>query len=155
MLKTDEGGGLIVRGSSIPTPYAFPTWPISRARENSRNEFSSRRPSFRSGSPIQLSDGQTWIIPSPPTELERSSTPFKTAYVDIIKAIMEAEDSSEQRLGELAFAIFLLDQNYHLSPADYQRLLAPGTGDWQFAFHQIAQNHLYEFMDLYRGQLQN
>ena len=66
MLETDEGGGVIAGGKSISAPYSFSITPILRDRENLRDEFSSRRSSFREGSPIQLADGQTWILPSPP-----------------------------------------------------------------------------------------
>ena len=136
-------------------PYAYSTRRILLARESLRDEFSSRRSSFRSGSPIQLSDGQTWIVPSPPEESERNAAPFKTDYTDLIQAIIEAEGGSEQCLAELAFAIFLLDHNYSLSPADYQRLLDPGTSDWQFAFHEIAQEHMHVFLDRFRGRFEN
>jgi hypothetical protein len=132
---------------------AVSTRPILQACKHLRDEFSSRRSSFRSGSPIQLSDGQTWIVPLPPQESERKAEAFGSAYTDIIQAILEAEDSSEQCVGELAFAIFLLEYNYYLSPADYQRLLASGTNapstiNWQSAFHRIAQEHFHVFREL-------
>ena len=145
MLETDEGGGVFAGGRSMSAPYSFSITPILRDREYLRDEFSSRRSSFRSGSPIQLADGQTWILPSPPKKTGRNESPFSTSYAAIIQAIIEAEDSSEQCLGEMALAILLLDHNYYLSPADYQRLLDRGSSDWQFAFHEIAQKHIYVF----------
>jgi hypothetical protein len=129
--------------------YAVSTRPILRSRENLRDEVLSRRSSFRSGTQVQLSDGQTWVLPAPPKKSEPKTTSFGIAYTDIIHAILEAEDRPEQCLGELSFAIFLLEQNYHLSPADYQRLLASSTSssDLQTAFHQIAQEHVHAFLD--------
>jgi hypothetical protein len=135
--------------------YASSTRRMLRARERLLDEFSSRRSSFRSGSPIELSDGQTWILPAPPKKSTRKAASFGTAYTDIIQAILEAEDSSEKCVGELAFAIFLLEHNYYLSPPDYQRLLAPGANDWQCAFHQIAQEHMHVFLDISSGHFEN
>jgi hypothetical protein len=155
MLKTDECGGVFAGGRSTHAPYEFSTRPILRDREKLRDEFSSRRSSFREGSPIQLSDGQTWILASPPKKSERNKSPFKSGYTDIIQALIEAEDCCEQCLGELALAILLLEHNYYLSPADYQRLLAPGTSDWQWAFHEIVQNHIRVFVDTFSRQFEN
>ena len=117
------------------------------------DEFSSRQSSFRQGRQIQLGDGQTWILPAPPKGSEWKAPPFGAQYTDLIQAILEAEDSSEQRLAELAFAILLLGHNYRLSPADYERLLGstpecPDSRDWQRAFHHIAQDHLHSFLDI-------
>ena len=122
--------------------YAVSTKPVLRTRENLQDEFSRRRSSFCSGNEIELSDGQTWILPRPPRKSNRDAVAFGPAYTDLIQAILEAEDISEQCVGELSLAIFLLDQNYCLSAPDYQRLLAPGTSDWQAAFHRIAQEHM-------------
>ena len=97
--------------------------PNLRARENFQGEHSRRRPSFRSGCEIQLSDGQIWNLPAPPTNSERNGVASDAAYIDIIRAIMESEDVSERCVAELAFAILLLQSNYHLGAADYQRLL--------------------------------
>jgi len=110
------------------------------------------RSSFRQGRQIQLADGQSWIFPAPPKGPEWTAVPFGTEYKGIIQAILEAEDDSEQRRAELAFAIFLLGHNYRLSPADYERLLgstpeSPDSRDWQLAFHRIAQDHLDAFLD--------
>jgi hypothetical protein len=78
--------------------------------------------------------------------------PFTAEYSDLIRGILEAEDRSEERLAELAFAIFLLGHNYRLSPADYERLLGSAptsldSRDWQLAFHRIAQEHVYSFLE--------
>jgi hypothetical protein len=78
--------------------------------------------------------------------------PFGAEYIGLIRAILEAEDASEQGLAELAFAILLLGHNYSLSPADYERLLAcpsesSASTDWRHAFHQFAQDHVKSFLD--------
>jgi hypothetical protein len=78
--------------------------------------------------------------------------PFGAEYIGLIRAILEAEDASEQGLAELAFAILLLGHNYSLSPADYERLLAcpsesSASTDWRHAFHQFAQDHVQSFLD--------
>jgi len=123
-----------------------------RSPEKLLDEFSSRQASFRPGRQIRLADGQIWVLPAPPNESEWKAVPFEAQYTDLIQAVLEAEDRSEQRLAELAFAILLLAHNYRLSPADYERLLAstpgsPESADWQLAFHHIAQDHLHSFLD--------
>jgi len=117
------------------------------------DEFPSRRSSFRHGRQIQLADGQPWILPTPPKGSEWKAVPFGPEYIDIIQAILDSEDSAEERRLELAFAIFLLGHNYRLSPGDYERLLgstprSPDSRDWQIAFHHIAQDHLRSFLDM-------
>ena len=116
------------------------------------DESSSRQSAFRQGRQIQLADGHMWVLPAPPERSEWKAVPFGAEYTDIIQAILEAEDSSEQRRAELAFAILLLGHNYRLSPADYERMLGStpeshDARDWQLAFHQIAQDHLHSFLD--------
>jgi hypothetical protein len=123
------------------------------------DEASIRRPGFRQERRIRLADGQMWTLPAPPRASERESPPFGSEYTDLVQAIMEAEDGSEQRLAELAFAIFLLGHNYSLSPSDYSQLLGfpPESSeltDWQVAFHHIAQEHLHPFLDTARFPLE-
>jgi restriction endonuclease Mrr len=82
---------------------------------------------------------------------KRGAVPSESDYNGIIRANLEVEDRSERSVAELAFVIFLLQKNYYLSPADYQRLLDSSTrttGDngWQTAFHQIAQEHVHTFV---------
>ncbi len=112
----------------------------------------SRRPSFRDGVQIRLADDQLWTLPAPPKPSESEAMPFGTDYADIIQAIMDVEDCSEQRFAELALAIFLLGYNYGLSPAEYECLLgfmseSPESTAAQFAFHRIAQEHIHSFLD--------
>lgn len=123
-----------------------------RSRTNLLDEFLTRQPSFRQGRRICLADGQTWVLPSPPDGSEWKAPPFGAEYQELIQAMLEAEDDSERRLAELAFAILLLGHNYQLSPADYERLLgfapeSPESSDWQVTLHQIAQDHLQAFLD--------
>jgi hypothetical protein len=131
---------------AVSTKLVFP------ARENLRDEVSCRRPGFRAGNEIRLSDGQEWVFPAHPENSERRAALFAPAYVDIIYAILDAEDKPARCIAELAFAIFLLDYNYRLSPADYERLLGSntssrGSGDWQDAFHRIANQHVLVFLN--------
>jgi len=124
-----------------------------RSPQTLLDELSSRQSSFRQGTRIQLADGNTWEIPAPPKGPEWNAPPFGAEYTDLIQAILEAEDGSEHRLAELAFAILLLGHNYRLSPADYERLLGStaeysDSRDWQLTFHHITQDHLQSFLDV-------
>jgi hypothetical protein len=112
----------------------------------------SRRPSFRDGVSIRLADNQFWTLPAAPKPSESRSESFDIEYTDIIHALMEVRDRSEQRLAELALAIFLLGLNYSLSPSDYEFLLgfspeSPELTAVQLTFHRIAQDHLHSFLD--------
>src|SRR5262249_37458682 len=105
------------------------------------------RSSFRSGRSIRLADGQSWTFPAP---RERVASSLSEGYSAHIAAQFEAEDEAELRRAELAFAIYLLGENYALSPTDYQRLLefAPDSGDstvWRNEFHEVAQEHVESF----------
>jgi hypothetical protein len=124
------------------------------------DELSCRRPSFRPGKEIQLADGQAWTFPAPPLESEWKVLPFDGQYVEILQAISESEDRAEQRLGELALAIFLLGHNYRLSPADYERMLgssesSAAASDWKLAVEQCAQEHLRSYCAAFPDSLAN
>ena len=88
-----------------------------------------------------------WTLPAPADVSRGGPAPFKVEYTGLLRAIVEAEDVSERRLAELAFVVFLLGENYSLSPADYDALLAflPETEEscaWQLAVEEIVQEHL-------------
>jgi hypothetical protein len=115
-------------------------------------ERQSRRTSFRDGVKIRLADDQLWTLPAPPKTSELEAASFGSDYTGIIQAIMDVNDSAEQRLAELALVIFLLEHNYCLSPLDYQCLLgftseSPESTAAQLAFHRIAQEHIRSFLD--------
>ncbi len=95
----------------------------TRSQKDLPDELTCRRTSFRPGTPIRLADGQMWTLPAPPHKSEWKAVPFAAEYTGIVQAILESEDISERRLGELAFTIFLLGHNYCLTPTDYERLL--------------------------------
>jgi hypothetical protein len=100
-----------------------------------------------------MADGQMWTLPAPPTALEAKTETFGAEYAGLVRALIEAENSSEQCIAQLALAIFLLGCNYSLSPADYQRLLGSTpecstATDWQLAFNRIAQEHLDSFLNI-------
>jgi hypothetical protein len=110
------------------------------------DEVISRCSSFSAGRRIQLADGQTWSFPLPTKEWLIESWPDRTRYIDLIDSVMESQESSDRCLAELAFGIFLLGQNYQLSPADYQSLLDFGADSTQsnglrLALHELAQEH--------------
>jgi hypothetical protein len=114
------------------------------------DELLSRRSPFRPGRKIRLADGQCWTLPSPIQEWSDKAPSDRDQYSGLIRSIAEAEDCSERRLAELAFAIFLLGQNYRLSSVDYQQLLDFGSESsesiaWQIAIHQLTQEHLHFF----------
>ena len=134
--------------------------PSLRARGTLRDELGRRRRSFRAGSPIQLSDGQMWFLPPHPKKAEPAALPLGADYSGLIRAILEAEDSSERCVAELALAIFLLETNYRLLPADYQRLLGSsgnrsGPPGWQAEFQEIARAHVCAFLDNWAGSVAN
>lgn len=93
------------------------------------DERSLRRPTFSGGVPIRFGDGQFWVVPMPecagdPTEEASEDSRFGPGYLDLLRAIMEAEDLTECRRGELALAIRLLRSNYELDPPLYEMLLS-------------------------------
>jgi hypothetical protein len=111
------------------------------------DEIRRRRSRFRDGSKLRLADHQLWTLPAPADTSRGGTAPFTVDYTGLLKAIVEAEDDSERRLAELAFVVFLLGENYSLTPADYAALLAfnPETAEstaWQLALRDIVQEHL-------------
>jgi hypothetical protein len=79
-----------------------------------------------------------WVLPA----LETGDD-----YLGLIRAVLEADDHAEQRLAELVLAMFLLGQNYRLTPEEYQELFtfepeSSELADSQAAFHDLAQDHI-------------
>ena len=116
------------------------------------DELLSRRSSFRPGQKIRLADGQGWTFPLPIREWSDKAQSDREEYNGLIRSIIEAEDDSERRLGEFAFAIFLLSQNYRLSPLDFQQLLDFGSETsefiaWRNSLRQLTQEHTVCFSD--------
>ena len=72
---------------------------------------------------IRLADGQMWTFSLPPMVEKWTDGSSAIEYEGLMKAIGEAENADEERLLELSFAIFLLAQNYRLSPRDFEQLL--------------------------------
>ena len=77
--------------------------PLLRSLSKLRDEFSSRKTSFRQGRPIRLANRQFWTVPAPPRGSEWKAIPFGDEYTDLIRAILEAEDGSEQRSRRTGF----------------------------------------------------
>ena len=116
------------------------------------DELLSRRSSFRPGQKIRMADGQGWTFPLPIREWSDKAHSDRGEYNGLIRSIIEAEDDSERRLGEFAFAIFLLSQNYRLSPLDYQQLLDFGSETsesiaWRNSLRQLSEEHTHCFSD--------
>src|SRR3954453_19271677 len=82
----------------------------------------SRRSDFHPGTGICLADLRTWTFPAPMEQWIASPDTDQGDYVGLIRAVLEAESHAEARLAELALAMFLLGQNYRLTPSDYQEL---------------------------------
>jgi len=97
---------------------------------------------------IRLADGQVWTFPAPGEQGASSpDAAFDAEYLDLIRAILEAEDGNEGRLAELAFAMLLLGHQHQLTPLDYQRLFmftpeSPELAESQAAFHDLALAHV-------------
>ena len=106
-----------------------------------------RRPSFRAGFEIKLADGHEWTFPAPQDRSISSDSGAGDEYLGLLRAVWEAEDIHERRLGELALAIYLIELNYQLSPAQLEFLFtfppkSPELADSQRAFDLLAREHL-------------
>jgi len=124
------------------------------------NEQSSRRSCFQEGRRIRLADNQMWTFVQPSRDEQWKHRSSVNEYQGLMQSIKDVENESEQRVAELAFAIFLLRQNYYLSPADYERLLdfppeSPESSDWQYSLHQLVQDHLRSFLGSSEGFLED
>jgi hypothetical protein len=84
------------------------------------SEETRRREEFRPGSPVRLGDGTVWFLPSPGPAREGPATAELAGLLDVLKT---AEDRHEWCQVALSLSIYLLNQNYVLTPEDYQRLL--------------------------------
>jgi hypothetical protein len=114
------------------------------------DELLSRRSPFRPGRKIRLADGQLWTLPVPGPEWSDKAHSNRHEYHGLICAIAQADDDAERCLAELAFAILLLDQNYCLTPADYQQLLefpakSRESAAWEIALGHLILEHLHVF----------
>ena len=111
------------------------------------DELMSRRSDFHPGTGICLADLQTWTFPAPVEQSIASPDADQGDYVGLIRAVLEAESHAEARLAELALAMFLLGQNYQLTPSDYQELFtfrfdSTELANSQSAFHDLALDHI-------------
>jgi hypothetical protein len=111
------------------------------------DELMSRRPDFHAGTGICLADHRTWTFPAPVERWIASEETDQEDYVGLSRAVLEAESHAEARLAELALAMFLLGQNYRLTPRDYQELFiftsdSTELANSQSAFHDLALDHI-------------
>jgi|GEM_PF-1145412 len=107
----------------------------------------SRRSSIHAGRDIPLANGQEWTFPAPTDESGFAIEAAGAEYLELICAVLEAEDSSDRRLAELALAILLIGLNYQLSSTDLANLLtfqprSQALADSQHAFEALARDHI-------------
>jgi len=97
---------------------------------------------------IRLADGQVWTFLSPGGHGTCSAdVEFGPDYLELIRAILEAEDRNEGRMAELALAMLLIGHKHPLTPNEYQRLFmfepdSPELAASQAAFHDLALDHV-------------
>jgi len=106
-----------------------------------------QRAGFREGKPIRLADGQEWVFPNPGGNQEPVRTAAHDQYLGLIESLLDADDIWDRRRSELAFAIHLICQNYHLGAADLQVLFtfpegSPELAEAQAAFADLASEHI-------------
>jgi hypothetical protein len=111
------------------------------------DEVSTRRSRLLPGTPICLANDQEWTFPAPTADPVFATEPTGNEYVGLIQAVREAEDQSEQRLAELALAIFLIGLNYQLGASNLVSLFtfppeSQKLADSQCAFESLARDHL-------------
>ena len=94
---------------------------------------------------IRLADGADWEFVGPEAFTAKGPT-AQAKRLSLLRAIAEAQDDSERRLGELALAIFLLGIDRDLGPDDFRQLLTfppdgPGAEKLQDDLRALAQLH--------------
>jgi len=120
---------------------------FSKGEKGVVDELSSRRSRFRPGNPICLANDQEWTFPAPAADSEFAVESAEAEYLGLIHAVQEAEDQSEQRLAELALAIFLIGLNYQLSSTALANLFtfqprSQKLTNSQHAFESLARDHI-------------
>jgi len=111
------------------------------------DELMSRRSDFHAGRGICLADRRTWTFPAPAEQWIASPDADQGDYVGLLRAVLEAESHAEAQLAELVLAMFLLGQNYRLTPLDYQYLFTFRSDSAELAhsksaFHDLALDHI-------------
>ena len=124
------------------------------------SEQSSRRSGFQEGRKIRLADGQMWTFIRPSIDEKWAHGSSANEFEGLMRAIQEAENDYEKRIAELAFAIFLLRQNYRLVPTELEQLLdfppqSLEASNWQHSIHQLVQDHLDCFWGPSRVSVEN
>ena len=97
-----------------------------------------RRDRFQPGLTVQLTDGQSWVLPDP-----SCSEIAGDEYSMLRAGLQEAEDETEFLQAGLALMIYLLDFNYQLTPTDFRAILeSSAAGDrLDAAMRTIAASH--------------
>ena len=104
------------------------------------DELLCRRPNFRAGREIKLADGRRWTFPAPQDRAGSPDGDLDDEYVGLLRVIWEAEDIHERRLAELALAIYLIELNYQLSPAQLEFLFTYRSGSPELADSQRVRH---------------
>lgn len=117
-----------------------------------------RRPDFLEGVALRLADGGFWTVPMPfgsdsEDQRELATTRLLAVnsprYIELLKALRDAEDHSEVLRIELALAICLLRHNYNLNPSILGTLLSfhdrESLARMQRAMSEVASAHLRAF----------
>lgn len=105
-----------------------------------------RRSCFVAGHEVVLADEQKWMVPCR-TVPDYADEDTAHTHRGLLLGILEADDDADRRRNELALIIFLLRQNYKLTSAELQALLAFPNGSGallqaQRDFRLIADAHL-------------
>jgi hypothetical protein len=112
-------------------------------------ERSLRRVNFGCGTPVRFADRQAWNLLTPVELKSRGLNPSQSAeYQQLTRGIIEAESRDEMLRAELALAIFLLGQNYELTPPACFQILGfePDSSalvETQEAIHRLAMDHVH------------
>jgi hypothetical protein len=95
---------------------------------------------------IRLADGAEWEFVGPEA-LSAKEPAIQAEWLGLLSAIVESQDDSEHRQGELALGIFLLGIDRDLDPDDFTRLLSFRHGDpraetLRASFRALAERHV-------------
>ncbi len=110
------------------------------------DETGVRRPGFLAGMSVPLADGNRWCLPAPPLPAELGAN--SPAFRDLIVWYRDGEEVERDQC-VLAFAVYLLRQNYDLRPDQLRALLLFATpeayAEAKALFHELAIEHVRSF----------
>jgi hypothetical protein len=112
------------------------------------DERTLRRTDFHRGVDVRLADRQFWSLPTPEEFAEESSDSSRAAeHQALTRSILEADSRDDLLRAELSLTIFLLGENYRLSPDACFQVLSFAPGDplleeSRRALHSLAMEHV-------------